>query len=145
MIKRIIFSFGSNLGNRKLIINKAIINLIHNLNLTNVKKSNFLENNAILPKNAPIAWNKKYLNLLLAADIDLEEFHPLTILKIIKKIEKELGRKDAERWSPRIIDIDILNIIDFTFQSKDRESHLSIPHKEINNREFIKKLMIDIL
>ena len=135
MKKRIIFCLGSNLGNRERNLNQAIENLILMLELSKIKKSNILQNEAMMPYNAPKSWNIDFLNIAISADINLEKFDVLKILKICKIIEEKLGRKERERWAPREIDIDILAIEDLFF---DYGKKLKIPHQELFNRDFFK-------
>ena len=105
--QKILFGIGSNLGDKNLNILNAIDKLQNYLFLKNIKVSTIYKNPAMLPPQAPIEWNKEFYNIAISADIDLKIFDPLKILGTIKKIEKELGRKDSERWAPREIDIDI--------------------------------------
>ena len=65
----------------------------------------------------------------------------MKILEIIKKIEKEIGRKDSERWAPREIDIDIL-LIDEIFIAE--KNILTIPHEGLFNRDFFYKTVEEI-
>lgn len=57
---------------------------------------------------------------------------PGELLQALKGIEKAMGRENAVRWGPRIIDIDILlygqEVID--------EGDLVIPHPEFHKRRF---------
>ena len=93
------------------------------------------------PPQAPSDWDKEFYNIAISADIDLEIFNPLKILEIIKKIEKEIGRKDSERWAPREIDIDILLIGELFFEEKNL---LKIPHEGLFNRDFFYKTVEEI-
>ena len=58
---------------------------------------------------------------------------PLETLHLMKQVEFLLGRDNAERWAPRVIDIDIL------FFNKDiiKAPNLIVPHPEIQNRRFV--------
>ena len=58
---------------------------------------------------------------------------PIELLDYIKDIEKIMGRKETERWGPRIIDIDILLYEDVMMQTEK----LTIPHAEMKNRAFV--------
>jgi 2-amino-4-hydroxy-6-hydroxymethyldihydropteridine diphosphokinase len=78
-----------------------------------------------------------FLNQVLEVESDLSA---MEILKIILEIEQSLGRKRDIRWSKRIIDIDILyygdEIIDLP--------GLTVPHPEIQNRNFTLAPLCDI-
>jgi 2-amino-4-hydroxy-6-hydroxymethyldihydropteridine diphosphokinase len=58
---------------------------------------------------------------------------PFEALSHIKTIEETIGRVKTEKWGPRCIDIDILTYGD----EKIIEEYLTIPHPELNNRNFV--------
>ena len=58
---------------------------------------------------------------------------PHTLLKMLQKIEGEMGRKRDIKWGPRIIDLDIL----LYGQEVIRDEGLSIPHEEFHLRRFV--------
>ena len=95
-----------------------------------VNVASIYESEALLPENAPAHWNKKYLNS--AVELEILNFEPFKLLQDIKAIENKLGRAADDRWAPRVIDIDILWVQDFTFNSEA----LNIPHAQILNRPF---------
>lgn len=137
----IIFSFGSNLGNREKLINDSIAQLQQQLNLQNIKKSSIIETDAILKSNSPKNWDKPYLNMVLKAKINLYDFPPTKILEIIKEIEVKLGRKPTnDIWAPREIDIDILTIDQITCNFVE----LKIPHPQLPKRSFFLDLIDEI-
>lgn len=132
-MKRVAFILGSNLGDRKSNLNKAIKSLENIFELKQTKVSDFLENKALLKPNSPKEWDKDFLNIAISGDIDLEKYPPQKILKTIHKIEKALDRKrDGSSWAPRTIDIDIAFIEDIIYD----QNGLTIPHKELKNRDF---------
>ena len=139
--QKILFGIGSNLGDKNLNISNAINKLQNYLSLKNIKISTIYKNPAMVPPQAPIEWNKEFYNIAISADIDLKTFDPLKILEIIKKIEKELGRKDSKRWAPREIDIDILLIDEIFFEEKNI---LTIPHEGLLKRDFFYKTVEEI-
>lgn len=127
-------SLGSNLGNR---INnlRTAADLIATRYLQNSFISIVLETESILPENAPISWNKPFLNMVIVGETKLS---PDEMLISLKSIESEMGRsKPYEKWSPRIIDLDILIWDDLKLHS----SELIIPHPELNNRPFLQHLL----
>jgi 2-amino-4-hydroxy-6-hydroxymethyldihydropteridine diphosphokinase len=139
--QKILFGIGSNLGDKNLNIFNAIDKLKNYLSLKNIKISTIYKNPAMLPPQAPSDWDKEFYNIAISADINLENFNPLKILEMIKKIEKEIGRKDSERWAPREIDIDIL-LIDEIFIAE--KNILTIPHEGLFNRDFFYKTVEEI-
>jgi 2-amino-4-hydroxy-6-hydroxymethyldihydropteridine diphosphokinase/dihydropteroate synthase len=94
------------------------------------KISNIYESDAQVLPNSPNEWNQKYLNA--AVLIEVEKFIPGHFLTVLKSIEKTMGRKDAQRWAPREIDLDILYVHGVEFTSET----LNIPHKNLTERPF---------
>lgn len=73
------------------------------------------------------------------------QFSPLNLLKLIKKIETDLGRREdsglAKVYSDRIIDIDIVEYGNIKFECEI----LNIPHhKHLYERDFSKILLMEI-
>ncbi len=58
---------------------------------------------------------------------------PEALLDRVKRLEVELGRKPAERWGPRVIDIDLIAYGDVTLKT----GRLTLPHPELFNRAFV--------
>ena len=61
------------------------------------------------------------------------ELYPDELLMKFKEIEKRLGRKNREKWGPRVIDIDILFYDDLFLESPE----MDIPHPRILERNFV--------
>lgn len=139
--QKILFGIGSNLGDKNLNIFKAIEQLKNYLFLQNIQISTIYKNPAMLPPQAPVDWNKEFYNIAISADIDTKIFPPLKILEVIKKVEKEIGRKDSKRWAPREIDIDILLIGELFYEEKNL---LKIPHEGLFDRDFFYKTVEQI-
>ena len=131
-----LLSIGSNLGNKTYNLKSAVLNL-HFLN--NVRLSSVFFSQALLPLNAPEYWNLPFLNMALCG---YSQLTPKEMIIRLKLIEEKIGRKlNAEKWSPRIIDIDILlagNII-----CDDNE--LTIPHRDFLKRGFCLLPSVELL
>lgn len=56
----------------------------------------------------------------------------LETLQMIKQVEFFMGRETSEKWSPRIIDIDILFYDDLQIES----NILTVPHPHLHDRRF---------
>lgn len=118
-------SLGSNIGDRKGYIEKAVELIENTKGVKVLKRSGLYE-------TTPVGYLEQ--DLFLNAVIKIEtDFSAREILKIINKIENELDRKREIRWGPRTIDIDILIFSD----KKIDETDLIIPHKEMLNRLFV--------
>ena len=58
---------------------------------------------------------------------------PPEMLKALKKIEREFGRRRGRRWGSRVLDLDIVA----WSGGKWRSRQLSIPHRQLRHREFV--------
>ena len=87
--------------------------------------SNFYETPSYPNNNFP-----KFLNVGLIIDYNNDY---LNLLKIIKKIEKKIGRIRTKKNDPRVIDIDI---IDFRNEIK-KTNELILPHPRCHLRNFV--------
>jgi 2-amino-4-hydroxy-6-hydroxymethyldihydropteridine diphosphokinase len=86
-------------------------------------------------------WGDKNQSQFYNAVIELyTALSPHSLLKQIKKIEKEIGRSASSQWGPREIDIDIL----FSNCFQINEPNLKIPHKQFPNRRFVLEPMAEV-
>ena len=121
-------NIGSNLdskyGTRFDNISIAINLLVHSK--IKVKKiSNFYETPSYPNLNFP-----KFLNVGIKIDY---EYNQIDLLKLIKSVEKKLGRIKTKRNDPRVIDIDIIDFKSEINQSKE----LTLPHPKCHLRNFV--------
>lgn len=123
---------GSNLGDRRVNIAKACEELINTGDIELLKESSIEETDPVDYLNQPL-----FLNQII---IIKTELYPEKILKVVKLIEKKLGRKKTILKGPRIIDLDILLYDNIIYNSRN----LIIPHSEIKNRTFILKHLVEI-
>ena len=66
------------------------------------------------------------------------------LFRIIKLIEKILGRKNSKKNSPRICDIDIIDYDQKIISKKIDKSELIVPHPRLHNRNFVLIPMFEI-
>jgi len=125
--KRLIFSLGSNLGDRLSFLKKAISKLeeVFNGNFNSIQ-SEVYETAAWGLENQEAFLNQ----ILIISGVD---FNPRYVLENCLEIEKSLGRERTMKWGPRLIDIDIL----FFENEIVNDLDLVIPHPQIQNRRFI--------
>lgn len=124
---------GSNLGDRKANIEKAV-NLLRKIKEIKIDKvSNFYETR---PQGGP--QQGKFLNGAIRLRTTLE---PHSLLKKLKAIEKKIGRRKTVRYGPRLIDLDILLYADRIINKKN----LKIPHPRMFEREFVLRPLIQII
>jgi len=87
------------------------------------------------------AWGKEdqpnFYNIAVSFETELE---PYALLRLVNKIEDELGRKRNEKWGERIIDLDIITYDDKIIYDK----RLIIPHRLMSERNFVLVPMIEI-
>ncbi len=122
---KVYLGLGSNLRGRRKSIKRAIALLMKNPSIRVKKISSFIETEPEGIKEQPF-----FLNGVVEIETDIP---PSLLLKLLKSIEKTLGREVARRWGPRIIDLDILLygglIID--------NDNLKIPHPLLTERNFV--------
>jgi dihydroneopterin aldolase / 2-amino-4-hydroxy-6-hydroxymethyldihydropteridine diphosphokinase len=123
---------GSNLGNRKVNIKKACEELLSSGDIEILKESLIEETVPVDYLNQPL-----FLNQIILIKTEMP---PAKLLKVLKSVEKKLGREKTISKGPRIIDLDILLYDDIIFNSRK----LAVPHPEIKNRNFILKHLIAI-
>jgi 2-amino-4-hydroxy-6-hydroxymethyldihydropteridine diphosphokinase len=116
---------GSNLGDREFHCSKAI-ELLKDAGIKVEKKSKPVETKPWGVEDQPA-----FINMAVSAETFLE---PVELLSALKAIEKTMGRDmDAERWGPRVIDLDIIMYDDLVLDSPE----LTIPHKHMHERDFV--------
>jgi 2-amino-4-hydroxy-6-hydroxymethyldihydropteridine diphosphokinase len=125
---------GSNLGNRRKNIRAAIRKISALKNTEVIKSSRIIESE---PAGGP-AGQGKFLNAALKIRTRLS---PSTLLKELKSIEKELGRKKTVRFGPRTIDLDILFYGDKIVNTKV----LKIPHPRMFERDFVLRSLSEVV
>jgi 2-amino-4-hydroxy-6-hydroxymethyldihydropteridine diphosphokinase len=125
MKQKVFLGLGSNVGNRITFLAEAFrrIAKIETTDVTQISSVYETEPVGGIQQN-------EFLNAVLECETELNvtEFH-----RAIKNIEREIGRKETVRWGPREIDIDIL----LFGQEVIHTETLSIPHREIENRNFV--------
>ncbi|MCW4025360.1 MAG: 2-amino-4-hydroxy-6-hydroxymethyldihydropteridine diphosphokinase [Candidatus Bathyarchaeota archaeon] len=116
-------ALGSNIGDRKVNIKKALQFLTEKLKILQV--SALYENKPMYIENQGM-----FLNGVVKVETDLA---PQKLLRFFKDIEQRMGRVCVERNGPRIIDLDIL----FYGQQVIDEDGLKVPHPKIEERDFV--------
>jgi 2-amino-4-hydroxy-6-hydroxymethyldihydropteridine diphosphokinase len=122
---------GSNLGDRKENCLRAI-ELLQKREIIVTKRSSLYETEPWGLKDQP-----RFLNMAIEIETGLE---PAVLLRILKGIERELGREKALKWAPRIIDLDIL-LLDNIILNKE---NLKIPHPLMHERDFVLRPLCEI-
>lgn len=94
--------------------------------------SSLYESDPVGVENQP-----KFTNAVLKAETELE---PFELLDFLKAVEKEIGRKKAARWGPRVIDLDIILYGKLVMDSDS----LMIPHPGVSERRFVLEPLLEI-
>jgi dihydropteroate synthase len=122
---RVAFALGSNIGDKAGNLRRALRAIAgeEGVELTAVSR---------LYRTAP--WGKTdqdwFVNACALARTSLK---PEALLDRVKRLEVELGRAPAERWGPRVIDIDLIAYGDIALKTE----RLTLPHPELFNRAFV--------
>lgn len=130
----VIFSLGSNLGDRRSYLEQGLNSLIRELG-REVNVSPIYE-------TPPLGFDAETTFYNCAVSIRTNK-SPLEILRIIQLIEKESNRKRTEgsaNYESRTLDIDIIYYGDKLFKSEE----LTIPHANRLNRKFVLQPICDI-
>jgi 2-amino-4-hydroxy-6-hydroxymethyldihydropteridine diphosphokinase len=124
-----VLALGSNLGNRRNWLIKALSLIATTENVYLIDISAIVESKALTLSGVDSS-KPKFLNCVAEIETTLK---PEQLLKAMQAIEAELGRKRKERWGDRNIDIDIITYGSTNYRSPE----LVIPHPETKNRSFV--------
>lgn len=124
-MKTAFLGLGSNLGNRKQMLDKAVHQLTLHPAIEVITVSSYIE-------SKPVGYTNQncFINAVAAIKTSLT---PQNLLTVVKQIEEAMGRTPSVRWGPRIIDIDILLYDKLMLAEKD----LTIPHPRLLERGFV--------
>ena len=116
---------GSNLGNRQDSIRKALEMLRKAAHIEVARVSDPVETTPLDGREQP-----NYLNAIaeIKTTLSAENLH-----KILLEIETSLGRLRTEKWSPRVIDLDLLLFGGEIINSP----YLTVPHPQMHLRSFV--------
>ncbi|AVQ16759.1 2-amino-4-hydroxy-6-hydroxymethyldihydropteridine diphosphokinase [Fusobacterium gonidiaformans] len=129
---RVYLSLGSNLGDKKGNLDRAIEEISSLVHTEVIRKSSFLE-------TEPFGYLEQ--DTFVNACIEIKTL--LTAKEVLKAclgIEEKMGRQRLIKWGPRNIDIDIL------FYDKEiyDEDNLVVPHPWIEERMFVLEPLCEI-
>lgn len=125
-------SYGSNLGDKEAYIEDA-------LNKLDSRPDCKIEANSSLYVTKPYGGVEQddFVNGACKIRTLLQ---PQELLEVLHTIENEAGRVREIHWGPRTLDLDILFYDNLVYDS----DNLSIPHTDIENREFVLEPMNEI-
>ncbi len=122
---RVFLGLGSNLGERQVLLNRALAEVKKIPSTRVVWGSSVFETSPYGNEQQPAFLN---------AAVEIEtELLPGPLLSELKSIETKLGRRPAERWSPREIDLDVLLYDGLVVN----DPGVTVPHPDLVNRRFV--------
>lgn len=124
---------GSNIGDRLKHLQEAVdlLSSLPNTEVTGISE-------IYMTEPVGVTEQERFYNGVVRLETGLL---PENLRSHCKAIEHNLGRPEQYiRWSPRVIDLDILLYDDLTIQN----SVLCIPHKELTNRMFVLIPLLDL-
>jgi len=124
---------GSNLGDRRSYIDKALRLLDYTEGIKLKKTSSIYETE---PVGGPPQG--MFLNGVCKVETTLD---PIGLLDELQRIEKSLGRKRGRKNHSRTIDLDILLFGD----KKIHARRLKVPHPRMHKREFVKRGLAEVI
>ncbi len=129
---QVFVGLGANLGDPPAALRGAIAALGSLPQTTVLKTSSLYRSAAIGPAGQP-----DYCNAVVQLDTALA---PEPLLEALQDIENAAGRLRAERWGPRVLDLDLL-LYGAVVHSSER---LTLPHPELAFRDFVLVPLIEI-
>ena len=121
--QRVYLGLGSNLGDRLGALRQAVIRLAQFVAIDAV--SSVWDTAPQIVEDQP-----RFLNAAIGGRTSLD---PFALLRAIKRLEWEMGRRPDRRYGPRVIDVDILLYDDLRVDSRE----LAIPHPLLSQRAFV--------
>lgn len=126
-------SVGANLGDKLDNCRKGVRSLTQSRDV-------ILQGQSRVYQTAPVDYTEQdwFINFVVKISTTLE---PHALLKRIQKVQVQSGRvKDAIRFGPRLLDLDILLFDHLILNAPD----LTIPHPRMHKRRFVLVPMCDI-
>ena len=131
MLRDVFLSLGTNLGDRGANLRRAVSELESELG-TALSLSGVYETEPWGYTDQPA-----FLNMCAKFRSDRS---PEELLAVVKGIEARMGRQEAVRWGPRLIDIDLLKV----GRLRRKSGELELPHPRMRERAFVMVPLADI-
>ena len=125
-VHRAVLALGSNLGDSYEILQAAVDTLVDAPGIELVAVSPVYETT---PVGGP-PGQESYLNAVVLVDTALSA---RSLLERCLAVEQAYGRRRAERWGPRTLDIDVITYDDET----TADPTLTLPHPRAHERPFV--------
>lgn len=122
---RAYIGLGSNMGDKKAYMDMAVKALSSDENIRLLKTAGYIE-------TKPYGYEEQDNFLNSVSEIDTL-YSPCELLDKLHSIEALAGRERKVHWGPRTLDLDIL-LYENVIMNDER---LTIPHRDMANREFV--------
>lgn len=122
---------GSNLGDRLANLQRAVDLVARTDGVAVLRSSRVYETDPVGPPQPD------YLNAVIEVATSLP---PDALLEACLRVEAGMGRVRAERWGPRIIDLDLLTYGEQAIE----EPGLSVPHPRMHERLFVLAPLLEL-
>ena len=129
---KVYIAAGANLGEKELTLKEAIEKIDKRKDCVVTKVSNFYTTDPVGYEN-----QDKFVNCVF--EINTLQT-PSELMDTLLEIEKEFKRERIIRWGPRTLDLDIIFYDDLIIGEND----LVIPHKDMENRQFVLEPLMQI-
>jgi len=127
---KVVIALGSNIGDSAALLDEAVEKLNEIITVTHL--STYIETQPVGGPEQP-----NYLNAVLIGETELDS---LELLRLMLKIEAELGRTREVRWGPRTIDLDLIVAGDEVIDTPE----LQLPHPRAHERAFVLEPWLEI-
>ncbi len=121
-------AFGSNLGDRKKNLNKAL-SLLKKDNIIIKKISKLYRSKSWPNENFP-----EFINFVVLIET---RFNLKKLFTKIKNVESRVGRIKSKRNFPRVCDIDIIDFNGQIIQKNIGNNKINVPHERMHSRNFV--------
>ena len=123
---------GSNIGDKRAHLSAAVDALLDDKKCKVLRVSDWVE-------TTPYGGVEQadYLNGAMSVET---LYTPEELLEVLQRIERAEARERKERWGPRTLDLDILLYEGRVMDTKK----LTIPHRDMQNRDFVLKPLAQI-
>jgi len=125
LARRAVIGLGANLGDPQAALRGAVEAFAASRDVSVLACSRTYRTDPVGGPQQP-----KYLNAVLIIRTDLD---PDALLDLAHRIEQEWGRQRRERWGPRTLDIDLIDVDGLVLDSE----RLTLPHPRAHERAFV--------
>jgi 2-amino-4-hydroxy-6-hydroxymethyldihydropteridine diphosphokinase len=125
-------AIGSNLNNPRERVLEALTRLSQVPSMQSVLASRLYRSHPMGPQDQP-----EFVN---AAAGFVTQLNARELLDAMLDIERSMGRTRAERWGPRVIDLDLIWMVG----AATEQPGLSLPHPGVSSRNFVLYPLADI-